>query len=397
MKLIVLIACVAVGVTGCSAGEEKVIYVSDKKNPVLNGTDTGGGGFSDQSAVDALNLAKHALAQRIENLPEEAFDSSLYKSNIYHKFGFPPGKRKEWLIKTIRNLSIKRSFEERYNKPLKFNYDMNSETIYATNYFVQSFSYGRFQTAPPKEKVRLIHEMFLDILHEISHLYGVGLSEKEDTASDTWARDFLIYGLDAFYVCENSDYLIKINKSTGIAWAYYQPTPEIKEKQHIQNDEYWRSFSSMFLYNQYEYLNENYANDIYKQYIALASMGGKKDIPKYIREDIFPHREGFLFSDNFKNLKLYKGTALGYPRYKPAEKKYVVSRIGIRDKDLFEINLDTLTATYNVGYRQEQEGPFSYDSEKELKFKCIDYKKPIVISVSNDFDVGDWWQPYNEE
>ncbi len=393
------------------------------------GTDTGGGGFADQSAIDALNLAKHALAQRIENLPSTAF--SPYKEENGYQFGLPERKRKAWLLKLIRGVKVRRVFEERYNKPLKFNYDTTTQEVYATNYFVQNFSYGRFQNSLPVDKVRLLHEIFLDILHEISHFYEVGQSKETDYQSDQWALDFLTYGLDAFYKCQNEDdYVFMINKSTGLTFVRHDPldpgttliiqkTPELSYTRevdssdssfslkvfHLPTNSHWKTNTGLVTYNNYDMLTEDYAMDIYQQYVVLASMKGGEDIPRHMhpirREFIMnphDHHQNFIFKFLDRPSITYNGSIFGYPAFKESEKKYVLFKKSHLMKDYFELDLETLQATYNVGRRDSPDEDFVFPPETEMKMECQNFHKQIIISTPTAVNQpDDYWGSFTED
>ena len=63
------------------------------------------------------------------------------------------------------------------------------------------FPYGRFYTRDSREKLRILLEIFLDILHELSHFYEIGNTEKSDQNSEYWSIELLRRGLDEIYLC----------------------------------------------------------------------------------------------------------------------------------------------------------------------------------------------------
>lgn len=189
------------------------------------GASSGGGGFSDTYATETLKLAKLALSQMIENTSDQAF------------LNLPKDKRKDWIVFTIRNIQIRDVEEYRYNRPLKFNYDLENDVIYATKYFVQTFPYGRFYTRPAVERVRILTEVYIDILHELSHFYGIGLTEASDLNSELWAINFMRRGIDELYSCsvlpdeklkDGFEYKFKnfyIHAPTGVMQAFHYENP----------------------------------------------------------------------------------------------------------------------------------------------------------------------------
>lgn len=392
----------------------EVPAVKDQAEPdKAMGTDTGGGGFADKDAINALNLAKHALAQRIENLPENSF--APYKIQDGFQFGLPEGKRKKWLSKIIRGIEIKRVHEERYNKPLKFNYDVAAEKVYATNYYLDAFVYSKFENLPTKEKMRIVHDLFIDILHEVSHFYGVGQSEETDPQSEQWARDFLYYGMDSFYKCiSENDYIFMINKSTGKAFVRYDPlepgttlifhkTPELQYTKEVESDgsgwgmkvmhlpreDHWKTNTNMIPYGDTPTASNDYFVELYDQYVDLASEKGKHEVPSYLKVkklNSFDPDLGigwvnyWLGRDNWSGW-MSSGFLFGYPELKENRRKYILALEGLRKKDHFELNMDTLEAVYRFGERESSDGKFTFDSKDELKLQCQDFHKQIMISV----------------
>ena len=171
------------------------------------GTSSGGGGFADSYAMETLDLAKYALAQMIKNTSKEVFSK------------LPEGKRKTWIIRIIENISYEDVEKSRYDRPLKFNYDLKAEKIYATKYYSSTFPYGRFKTRTSIEKMRILNEVMLDILHELSHFYEIGNTEESDDISDKWASDFLRVGLNESYICQKGEDHVSIHAPTGMVFV----------------------------------------------------------------------------------------------------------------------------------------------------------------------------------
>jgi len=159
----------------------------------LQGASSGGGLFNDTYASETLNLVKSSLAQIIKNTSEEAFTE------------LPEGKRKEWMVDIIERIEIRDVLEYNYERPVRFHYDLDNEVIYATKYFVNTFPYGRFFTRGVKENSRILIEVYLDILHELSHFYGIGITEETDVHSEYWAIGFIKNGIDELYACRLTD------------------------------------------------------------------------------------------------------------------------------------------------------------------------------------------------
>jgi hypothetical protein len=130
----------------------------------------------------------------------------------------PKEKGKEWIISMIEGVSYRDVEESRYDRPLKFNYDLENEQIYATKYFSSTFPYGRFKTRPDEEKARILNEVLLDILHELSHFYGIGNTEETDDISDEWANNFLKNGLNEILFCQKENDFLAIHAPSGMVF-----------------------------------------------------------------------------------------------------------------------------------------------------------------------------------
>lgn len=181
-------------VISCGQNTSSTDKFIDKSNTPqileLDGASSGGGGFSDSYAKESLDLAKYSLAQLIEKTSDEVFEN------------LPEGKRREWIVDVIRNIEYKNEEISRYGRLLKFDYDLSTGKIYATKTFSDTFPYGRFYTRTDKEKVRILIEVQLDILHELAHFYGIGLTEESDDNAEFWAMNFIMKGLNEVVGCE---------------------------------------------------------------------------------------------------------------------------------------------------------------------------------------------------
>lgn len=217
------------------------LEASDSENTQVMGTSSGGGGFADGYAMETLDLAKYALAQMIKNTGEDVFSK------------FPKEKNKEWMVKIIENISYEDVEESRYDRPLKFNYDLKKERIYATKYFSSTFPYGRFKTRSSKEKLQVLNEVMLDILHELSHFYEIGNTEKTDDTSDEWAYDFLGKGLNEVYHCQKGKDITSIHAPSGMAFV------PLKDEHHVYAEKPKEELSPIVLSKEFDKYIEGYA------------------------------------------------------------------------------------------------------------------------------------------
>lgn len=187
--------------------------------PVLSssGTISGGGGFADTYALEMLAIAKNSLGDMIENASPKLF------SNL------PEDKGQQWLANLIRKIEYRP--EEclnpekciRYNRPLKFDYNLDEQTIIATKYFSSTFPYGRIWTRSASERLRILFEVYLDIMHEVAHFYDIGITEQTDKDAEMWAYKFIFTHLGAEkYICT-----LKI-KNDGL-----ETGPEVDNKKNI--------------------------------------------------------------------------------------------------------------------------------------------------------------------
>ncbi len=150
-------------------------------DPRGEGRSSGGGGsFSDEYAKQALTMAQKSLSHMLRTASPEIFEN------------FPQDKDQNWLAGLLDKAELRKTDDSwRHGNPLKFNYDLETEKIWATLHYVQTFPYGRLWTREPKEQHRILLEVMLDLLHEASHFYGIGTSEEEDPLSDQWASGLL--------------------------------------------------------------------------------------------------------------------------------------------------------------------------------------------------------------
>jgi len=197
--------------------------------PSSSGTSSSGGGFADEYALNTLRLAKASLSQMILNTNPALFST------------FPEGKGQEWfadLILRVEHRAIDKDDEHgsRYNRPLKFNYDEESEVIFATNTFVSRFPYGRFITQNRAEQLRILTEVQLDILHEASHFLGIGRSEESDINSEYWSLVFMASLTNERFYCYKADdeKLLEIIPVTG---AYNESSVTEEDLEKIIEDE----------------------------------------------------------------------------------------------------------------------------------------------------------------
>lgn len=252
----------------------------------------GGGGFDDQYALETLNLAKAALSQIIFNSSDNLYES------------FPEGKRRLWLSNLIKETQFKNIEEFKYEgRPIKFNYNLETEELYATKFFVDRFPFGRMETRNDIDKARVMIELFLDLLHEASHFYGVGVSEKTNINSSAWAMHFVTHILSEQWICleVDEDRLIQIHPNTGLYSSEYTGLETLEEAVIKVKT----SGSSLALFgdspDQIETFNSNKYFVLNEVYRSLARSLGQAYVPELYRYSFY--RENFSYDEGFNAVK----------------------------------------------------------------------------------------------
>lgn len=102
--------------------------------------------------------------------------------------------------------------------------------------FIETFDYGRLFTKPMDQQVSLLTELYLDILHELSHFYGIGVTEDTDKVSEAWAYEFMLGIGSEKYQCltkhNDKDFVIALNPASGFAYYGYS----INEPKYYEED-----------------------------------------------------------------------------------------------------------------------------------------------------------------
>lgn len=241
---------VLVGITACSGNNEAANFIAnnpegalglvgghgvnvegplptpsplgDPARVALGGVVNGGGGaYEDTYAYDAMVKVKTFLAHMIR----------LSNDGIYSKF--PEGKRKEFILDLVENISHQEGEPKRDGKRLRFNYDNVNNKLFFTDRYIATFPYGRFKNMSTSQKDRIIYEIMFDLIREISHFYGIGISLETDSLSDDWALNFILVGLGSnLVVCENpdQDFALYFHRPTGIGTLLSSSSPEAKDK-----------------------------------------------------------------------------------------------------------------------------------------------------------------------
>lgn len=228
-KSLFLLTIMGLILSGCSLNEQSQIKSTLLKDitPIkleTAGTGSGGGGFIDEGAKEALNIAKNSLAQMIENADDSIFEN------------LPTDKNKKWIISIIKNIEIVNESRSRYQRSLKFDYDLENQKMYVTKHFVETFDYGRLLTKPMDQQVSLLTELYLDILHELSHFYNIGVTEDTDKVSEAWAYEFMLGIGSEKYQCltkhNDKDFVIALNPASGFGYYGYS----ISEPKYYEED-----------------------------------------------------------------------------------------------------------------------------------------------------------------
>lgn len=160
------------------------------------GASSGGGGYSQQPTHQVLEIAKQGLADSIRNAPDEFFSK------------FPPEYPKEKLVQIIRDVKfMPQERRERDGSYLKMDYDTETNSLIATYDFYVIYNFPSLLSLVQKpEKLReAISNIQTDILHELSHLLGIGKSLDSNLTSEVFANEFFATIRSIRYLCENED------------------------------------------------------------------------------------------------------------------------------------------------------------------------------------------------
>lgn len=149
--------------------------------PQSEGNSSGGGGFGDESSMQLLKWSQQIVTRGLRQTNSEVF------KNLPQ--GWNP-ERLAKLIETIRPEPNKVVY--RYDRELMFDYVVPKEGepyIIATNLFFRAFSSVPVTGMPADSREPYLREIRNRLLHETSHILGIGTSE----ASDYKARVFANY------------------------------------------------------------------------------------------------------------------------------------------------------------------------------------------------------------
>lgn len=173
-----------------SCSDDKNIY--DKQ-----GTSSGGGGFAQSGTSQLLDFAKNHLADSIAIMPNSFFSE------------FPEEYNKLAISQIIRDLKfLPTERRQRNGQYLKLDYDKNKKSLIATYDFYVIYNVSSVESLFfPEDKVtKVVYEIQQDILHELSHLLGIGVTATTDSTSRFFAISILQSIRELIYSCKSKDY-----------------------------------------------------------------------------------------------------------------------------------------------------------------------------------------------
>lgn len=210
IKLIIL-SLTILGLTNCSETDGQTLYANRRtglNDASLTGTGSGGGGY-DNNAKIGVDIAKNFLSKMIQNSDDVVFEK------------FPDGFKKDNLIQIIQDLSYSGDERTRDNEPLLFDYDLETKKLFYTKQFVDKYGQYKFSSSA-EDDLKNIKEYSSLILHELSHLMGIGQSKNLDPLSALFSATFLNHMLTEAQICEGSlnpeVFSLVINPPTGMSY-----------------------------------------------------------------------------------------------------------------------------------------------------------------------------------
>lgn len=185
------------------------------------GASSGGGGYSQQPTHQMLDIAKLSLADAVNNTPDEFFSK------------FPARYSKENIVKIIRDIKfMPKERRERDGSYLKMDYDSATDSLIATYdfYVVYNFPSLMSLASQPEQFREAINNIQTDIVHELSHLLGIGTSLGSNFTSELFSNEFLGSLKSVRYVCENEKNVMTFYPYKAAFFIGKKPDSEIFER-----------------------------------------------------------------------------------------------------------------------------------------------------------------------
>ncbi len=183
--------------------------------PELLGTGSGGGQFDDHASA----LLSDGVAVLV---------GFLQKADSKHFESFPaPYNEKENIIKLFRERLLYTEESVMNDGEVRlFEYDLETQTIYYTKRFVEKYGVNKYVTST-QVRLQQIEEMIGLLLHEFSHLLGVGLSKEKDGLSAAFSKGLLYNLMYEKQVCtgvtgenEADKFSLFYNPVIGVGYVY---------------------------------------------------------------------------------------------------------------------------------------------------------------------------------
>lgn len=200
------------------------------------GTSSGGGGFGDENSLLILKWSKEILA------------SSIRRANPSALKGLPMGWSPERLAKLIESTRPQPNSQIfRYNRELMFDYKIpktGEPYLVATSLFFRSHAAIPVNGMLEGQIEPYIREVFTKLLHEASHVLGIGLTE----TSDYKARGFAVH-LKKYLGANN---IVCSAKEVSVNYPGYVPESTLEQRvreemkslygQTLNEEEFSRNF-----------------------------------------------------------------------------------------------------------------------------------------------------------
>lgn len=208
------------------------------------GVASGGGGYSQRPTSQVLEVAKLSLAKTLETAPDVLFTE------------FPAEFNKSKLSEIIRKIEFRPTERrERDGSYLKLDYDSKTNAIFATYDFYIIYNVPSIFSMKVEDLNKMVEDIQKDILHEVSHLLGIGKSSETDLTSQLFGYYFMSKLKSAEYLCDSDNFQMK--------YSPYARTFLIRDKK-LNLDEYFEDEKLTYLLEDHLKTMDSYDRDFGK-------------------------------------------------------------------------------------------------------------------------------------
>ncbi len=249
LKLLMLSVTI-LGLTNCTESDGQTLYANRRNGGAdasATGTGSGGGGYDDNAKI-GVEITKGFLNKMIANSDDLIFEK------------FPDGFKKDNLIQIITDISYSGDERSRDNEPLLFDYDFETKKLFYTKQFVDKYGQYKFSSSA-EDDLKNIKEYSSLILHELSHLMGIGRSKSLDNISALFSMTFLNHMLTETRICEGSMdgklFSLVINPQTGMSYLvkdkviddFYGSFSHDLKKDDLSTNSFWQLGSAFSFFD----------------------------------------------------------------------------------------------------------------------------------------------------